>query len=129
MKLNKPADLKLQQIFPTKMIKGLDHLSYKERLRELSLFSLKRQWRGDLINTYKYLKGVSGWIGSAQLCPETGQEAMGTNWHTGSSTWQYCAVTENWNRLSREAEEPPSLTFTKNSSDANLCNVFWDDPT
>ena len=47
-----------------KMIRGLEHLSYKDRLRELGLFGLeKRKHQGDLKAAFQYLKGTTGKLG------------------------------------------------------------------
>ena len=44
----------------TKLIPRLKHLPYEERLRKLNLMPLVQRWlRGDLIETFKFMKGIT----------------------------------------------------------------------
>jgi len=113
----------------TRMRRGLEHLSYKERLRELGLFSLeKRRLRGDLRNASKYLQG-GGQEDRARLFPVVPSDRTRGNGHklkqkklqlNPRKNFFPLRATEPWPSLPKEVVESPSLEIFQTCLDKVL---------
>jgi len=115
------------------MIRGLEHLSSKDRLRELGLFSLeKRRLQGDL------RAAASAWRGNRKdgegLFTRVGSDRTrgnGSKLKEGRFRWDIrtkffpMRVVRPWPRLPREAVAAPSLAVFKARLDGAVSTLVW----
>ena len=127
---------RVQRMF-TRMLPHLRTLTYPERLARLKLFSLeRRRLRGDLIEAFKQLKGLSD-VGERPLLGLS--EAEGLRGHAlklskpraltrRRQTFFTHRVVNAWNKLPAEAVEESSVVGFKNKLDACWTTIFPDLP-
>jgi len=115
------------------MTRGLEHLSYEERLRELSLFSLrKRRLRGSLPNASKYLKDGCQEDGARLFSVVPSDRTRGKGHKLKQRKFRLnmkknfltLRVTEHWNRLPRGVVDCLSLEVFKSHLKAVLCSLL-----
>ena len=115
------------------MIRGMEHLSCEDRLRELGLCSVeKSRLRGDLIAAFRYLKGAYKADGDRLLVRACSNRTRGKGFKLQEGRFRLdirkkffaMRVVKHWNRLPREVVDAPSLETSKVRLDRALSNLI-----
>ncbi|KFP62705.1 hypothetical protein N322_11527, partial [Cariama cristata] len=114
------------------MIRGLEHLFYEERLRELGLFSLeKRRLWGDLRAAFQYLKGAYKKAEEGFFTRACSDRIRGKGFKLEEGRFRLdirkklftMRVVRHWNRLPREAVDALFLEVFKPRLDGALSTL------
>jgi len=117
----------------TKMIRKMEHLAYKERLREMGLFNLQnRRFRGEFIVVYHYLKGAYRKDGENIFSKACCDGSRSNDFKLRENRFRLdirktiftMRVVKHWNRLPREPVVGPSLETFKAMLDGAPSNLI-----
>ena len=112
--------------------RGLEHLSYEDRLREFGLFSLeKRRLWGDLVAAFQYLKGADKKDGEGLFTRACSDRPRGNGLKLKEGRFRLdigkkfftVRVMRHWNSLPGEVVDASSLAVFKARLDGALSNL------